>query len=410
MAKKNEVTLMWMCKTGKPTREGKPSKGWRRFPATYTVDENGIKVVNHGWVNDKGIKTEYPEGRYQLRRHVNGVPKYENIASQHPRDATVIAERARKAALGQKIADRSSRGLSVPTRKAAAAYVADLGAQQVSEAQQHARLVLKEFLPLCQSAPYVRFVTRDHLLAYHTALRKREQSARTIHNKDARVRSWLRWCGVDLKALRLPPKPSFEDPLPEIYTPSELTGILEAADPYMRIVIGLALKLGLREQEIQYAEWSDIDWHHSTFRVQGKKRLHWTFAVKDKAQRLLPIPTDLKAELKHWHKTRPDTQLIVGNENDRPEGHLLRKLKQLSVKADLHCKNCEGCARKPPECERWFLHKFRATFCTKMLRQTDPKTVMHLAGHSQLQTTLAYLSPASGEELQAHANAIDWTR
>jgi integrase len=204
----------------------------------------------------------------------------------------------------------------------------------------------------------------------------------------------------------LPPKPKYEETEPEIYTPGELKTILEAADDYMGIVIRMALMLGLREQEIMYAEWTDIDWHYATFRVQGKPNLG--FAVKDSAQRQIPIPDALLQMLTEWQKLRPETTLIVGNDKGQPEGHLLRKLKHLAHRAGLNCGVCAGCL-KNSECEQWFLHKFRATFCTLMLREADPATVMELAGHSNIETTMRYLAPASGEEMQAHANAIQWT-
>ena len=86
-----------------------------------------------------------------------------------------------------------------------------------------------------------------------------------------------------------------------------------------------------------YAEWSDIDWHHSVFRVQGKKRKKWKFDVKDYAQRDIPIPQEFITLLKEWQDKRERTTLIVGNNADEPEGHLLRKLKQLARRAGLNC-------------------------------------------------------------------------
>ena len=251
---------------------------------------------------------------------------------------------------------------------------------------------------------WVKNITRQHLLAFHKTLRERGCSPRTIANKDARLRSFLRFCGVDTSFL--PARPKYEETEAEIYTPSELRTILEAADDYMGIVIRLLLMLGLREQEVQFAEWSDIDWHYATFRVQGKPGLG--FAVKDYAQRLIPIPDELLQILAQRKELNPETTFIVGNDEGQPEGHLLRKLKQLARRASLNCGQCATCL-KSKECGRWFLHKFRATFCTRMLRQADPVTVMKMAGHSNIETTMRYLAPASGEAMQAHANAIKWT-
>jgi len=362
-----------------------------------------MEQARHGWVMNKRELKEYPQGRYVLRSYHEGKKVYQPIESGNPRDAVLALLRARREAVGSKV----KRNPLTFTKTAAEAYIKDCDSRQAFEAKEQARLVLDEFLalPMCRSVVHVRSIAREHIFAFHKALRERGMSPRTIANKDARVRSWLKFCGVDLSFL--PPKPKFEETLPTIYDPAEIKAILEAADPYMGIAIRLALMLGLREQEIMFAEWDDVDFHHATYRVQGKPGLG--FAVKDSAQRLIPIPTDLLARLTAWREQRPKTTLIVGNDEDKPEGHFLRKLKTLARKAGLNCGRCDGCLRKVPECEQWFLHKFRATFCTRMLRQTDAKTVQALAGHSDLNTTLSYLVPASGRELQAHANAINWT-
>jgi integrase len=241
---------------------------------------------------------------------------------------------------------------------------------------------------------------------YHKKLRAKGLSNRTIANKHLRLRSWLKFCGVDTSFM--PDVPKYEEPIPTIYTPEQVKGILESANEYMGIALRLALMLGLREQEIMYAEWSDIDWHHSVFRVQGKKRKKWKFDVKDYAQRDIPIPQEFITLLKEWQDKRERTTVIVGNDADEPEGHLLRKLKQLARRAGLNCGTCDPC-QKRKECEEWFLHRFRATFCTRMLRQTDPRTAQYLMGHSSLETTMAYLAIASSDAMQANANAIKWT-
>jgi hypothetical protein len=82
----------------------------------------------------------------------------------------------------------------------------------------------------------------------------------------------------------------FKVALPAIYTTEEIRAILQAADPYMRIVIEMGLKFGLREQELMYAEWTDLDWEQSAFRAQGKKC--WDFRVKDSEQREIPCASE----------------------------------------------------------------------------------------------------------------------
>lgn len=52
-----------------------------------------------------------------------------------------------------------------------------------------------------------------------------------------------------------------------------------------------------------------------------------------------------------------------------------------------------------------FLHKFRASYCTRIIAKTDIRTVMKLMGHSDLASTMRYLEPAKGEVMQNAVNA-----
>jgi len=72
----------------------------------------------------------------------------------------------------------------------------------------------------------------------------------------------------------------------------------------------------------------------------------------------------------------------------------------------LNCGQCQTC-REKNECERWFLHRFRATFATKCLQGgMDLVTVQRLLGHSDLKSTMRYLVPARGASVQARVNGI----
>jgi integrase len=168
----------------------------------------------------------------------------------------------------------------------------------------------------------------------------------------------------------------------------------------------MALKLGLREQELMFAEWTDVNWQDSTFRVQGKQ--HWEFKVKDSEQREVPIPADLLERLREWRRTRPKSKLIVGTASDKPNGHFLRALKRLAKREGLNCGSCGGC-RGTGDCQQWTLHKLRRTYATTLLRNgVDVRTVQAYAGHADMETTLRYLRPASAAEAQERINAIQW--
>jgi integrase len=395
MKKERALQLVWYCKT---------PRGWRRFPA---IMESPIRA-KRGFVIDGGEEVEYPEGRFEIVQYINRKRVYtriENVeaamklTSTDPRDAALALDRAKRHQRRVPVEDKAV------IKTAVKAYIADCKARKALEAAEQARHVLDEFVPIC-NVTYVRGITREHILKFHSALRKRGMSDRTVSNKHGRLKSFLLFCGVDVKKV-MPPAPKYEQGLPVIYSKAEIEAIREAADGTMRMVIDMAYKLGLREQELTFAEWTDIDWEHSAFRVQGKPRLG--FVVKDQAMRDIPIPSDLLASLKAWQETRKGTTLILGTTKKTPNTHLLRTLKRLAKRAGLNCGRCEGCAGNLGECEEWYLHRFRATYLTTLLRNgVDARTVQSYAGHSDLATTLKYLKPASTTEMQDKINAIAW--
>lgn len=86
--------------------------------------------------------------------------------------------------------------------------------------------------------------------------------------------------------------------------------------------------------------------------------------------------------------------------------HLLTACKRTARRAGLNCGQCGTC-REQQECERWFLHKFRATFATSCLQGgLDLVTVQRLLGHSDLKSTMRYLVPARGNAVQDKVNAV----
>jgi site-specific recombinase XerD len=75
--------------------------------------------------------------------------------------------------------------------------------------------------------------------------------------------------------------------------------------------------------------------------------------------------------------------------------------------AGLNCGTCDGCKSDLHECHHWWLHKFRSTYITKLLRGgVDLRTVMSLSGHSDLASVMRYLRPAEGHSLMAKVNAV----
>jgi integrase/recombinase XerD len=253
---------------------------------------------------------------------------------------------------------------------------------------------------------YLDEVTRDDVFSFHKSLRKRGCEDRTVANKHQRLISWLRFSGFDTSTL--PPKPRYEEELPTIYSRDEVSTLLADADERMGMVIRMGYLLGLRDQELQYAEFRDINWAENTYRVRGKPK--WNFRPKAWQQRDIPLFQDVGSELRSWQEKHPGESLILGTRNGTPDGKLLRALKRLARRSKLNCGRCDGCKRKIKECQEFTLHKLRRTFITAMLRNGfDLRTVQSWAGHRDIESTMRYLRPASAKEIQDKLRrTIEW--
>ena len=388
----------------------KTAEGWRRSPAARGA--NGRIKPGYASIDGKPVRVE--SFYYEVRYYENRQAQYES-AGTNATEAETRRRQIENQSTAKAVAE--SAGLKVEaadTRKtlkeAAKEYIEYTDGKQATEAAEQARNVTDEFMKIARRT-FVDEVTRGDVLKFHQALRKRGCSDRTVANKHARLKSWLLFAGHD--KCQLPPKPKYELQLPTVYTTDQISSILGAADPYMSIVILLALKCGLRDQEIAHLEWSSVDLHKKVLRVRANSR--FGFKVKDSEQREVPIPTDLLNELKVRKDANPNTTLVVGTESDTPNRKLLRTLKRLVSRNKLGCGHCEGCkaargSRKEwTGCSEWTLHKFRRTYATRILQAgSDVKTVQALMGHADLASTMRYLRPAESAGLQDLVNRVKW--
>jgi integrase len=227
-----------------------------------------------------------------------------------------------------------------------------------------------------------------------------------LANKHQRLISWLRFSKFDTG--NLPPKPRYEEKLPTIYSRDEISTLLANADARMSMVIRMGYLLGLRDQELQYAEFQDIDWSENTFRVSSKPQ--WSFMPKTWEQRDIPLFESLSKELKTWRDKNPGHSLILSTSGGNPDQKLLRSIKRLAKRARLSCGRCDGCNGKQKECKEFTLHKLRRTFITAMLRMGyDLRTVQAWAGHRDIQSTMRYLRPVNAKDIQEKTKRkVEW--
>lgn len=74
--------------------------------------------------------------------------------------------------------------------------------------------------------------------------------------------------------------------------------------------------------------------------------------------------------------------------------------------------DCKDIAKRAgAEPENYHPHKFRATYCTKLLQSgIDLKTVQKLMGHKTIESTMRYLAKAESKKVKAKVDAVQWKK
>ncbi len=388
--------LIRICKT---------PQGWRRYPAV--IGKNGR--VRPGYVSVGSQMEYFSVGRYEIRKFDGKKPVYipvgedatDALQALHKEKQLLAAKHLLADVPTVQLVEEPGRAVLAKQLQRCVTAAQDRGATVAAAAYQRCS---EEFL-LVTGKVYVDQITADDLTDYHKALRKRGMSDRTVHNHHMNVTSFLRFCGLDIKKLA-PRAPRYDKTMPEIYEDDELSTFFASLEKLEdRVFFELLLQTGPREQEVMYLEWPDIK---QTRTLHLRSKPQYNFKMKDHEERELPLSEPLYELLTQLHKKYPNSRLVFPTKNGKANTKLLQLVKRRARSAEVNCGTCDGCtARK--ECERWFLHKFRATYCTKLLRSgMDLRTVQQMMGHSDLASTMRYLRPAEHTRVQETVNQISW--
>ena len=236
-------------------------------------------------------------------------------------------------------------------------------------------------------------IDRRDMLKFHAFLRDdKEQAPRSCWNKFATVMSFLKANGIR-GLVGKNDWPRFTEEEPEIYEREELGKLVAACDAEERLWYEFFLMTGMREQEVMYTYWSDVNFAACTVRVSHKPDRGWT--PKAYKEREIPIPTKLVRSLKAW-KAKADTtcSLVFPTAGCNPKLDFLDGLKAVAERAKLNK-------------EDFWLHKFRATFATWSLwAGVDLRTVQQWLGHSDMESTMRYLKPSRSQHVRDKVNEI----
>jgi integrase/recombinase XerD len=236
-------------------------------------------------------------------------------------------------------------------------------------------------------------IDRRDLLKFHAFLRdNKEQAPRSCWNKFATVMSFLKAQGIR-GLVGKNDWPRFTEEEPEIYEQEELDKLFSKCDAEERLWYEFFLMTGMREQEVMYCYWSDVNFAASTVRVSHKPDRGWT--SKAYKEREIPIPSKLAKSLKAW-KAKSDNacSLVFPTAGCNPKLDFLDGLKAIAERAKLNKEN-------------FWLHKFRATFATWSLwAGVDLRTVQQWLGHSDMESTMRYLKPSRSQHVRDKVNEI----
>jgi integrase len=242
---------------------------------------------------------------------------------------------------------------------------------------------LREAKRICYAAvPFLTDDPRPGVLAYLTKRKADGVEPRTLENERVRLGAFYRSTGVKLDI----PRFKFVLCKPEVYTQDELTAIFAKAHGRDYWLFKTALQSGLRLQELMFLEYDNL----LDAGIQVTSHDGWT--PKDSEERVVKVPQSLITSLRNLN--RIGGNLVFPTKRGTVQNKMLRGLKRTAKRAGLD----------PAKC---WMHKFRANFCTTLLRAgVSLQDVMHQMGHSNVKSTMRYMALLEGADLQTKIEAV----
>jgi integrase/recombinase XerD len=281
-----------------------------------------------------------------------------------------------------------------------AAFLEDVRLKLAASKKSHGRhntvgcysTALAYFLESC-TKQYPEDIDRHDLLVFSAYLAsEKEQGPRSTYNKFQIVMSFLKAQGIH-KLVCKNDWPKYTEAEPETYEQEDLDKLFAACDAQEKLWFEFFLMTGMREQEVIFCYWSDVNFAASTVRVTYKPDRQWT--PKAYKEREIPIPEKLCVSLKaKKEKSASGCNLVFPTSGCKPKFDFLDCLKGIVRRAGL------------PE-ENFWLHKFRSTFATHSLHSgIDVRTVQSWLGHSDIESTMRYLKPSRSKQTRDKVNLI----
>jgi integrase/recombinase XerD len=295
-------------------------------------------------------KPEYhPEGAYyiswyegnRLKRLSVGNDAGAASARRH-RQEQILASRA----LGITVVDGKKDGRLLVN--AAADYLEEIGEQKKALTHTSYTTAINHFLASC-SKQTLEEIDRADLLAYIVFLSKRGMAAYSIHNRFSCVVSFLKAQGIT-GLVKKNDWPDFVQEEPEVYEREDLEKFFAVCEANEHLWFQFFLMTGMREQEVMYCSWRNVNFAQNTVAVKHNPEHYWT--PKAYREREIPVPQRLMDELKKWRlQKRAGCDLLFPTKGCKPQARFFQSCKLVAERARLNP-------------DQFWLHKFRATFAT----------------------------------------------
>ncbi|MGA7078596.1 MAG: phage integrase SAM-like domain-containing protein [Terriglobales bacterium] len=254
------------------TKRVQTPHGWRY--CTVVLSANGR--VKPDVVIFNGKQETHKEGAYYLEWR-EGAKRVRLSVGKDPADAS--ARRQRKEAELNAV----NNGVSVVPdgqngHRSVAAAVADFldETKLTKKPKTHAAYstALAYFVESCHKLN-LEEIERKDLLKFSAFLRdEKEQAPRSVYNKFENVMSFLKAQGIR-GLVGKNDWPRYTEEEPEVYEQEELNKLFAKCDAEERLWYEFFLMTGMREQEVMYTYWSDVNLTASAvLRLESEVRWH----------------------------------------------------------------------------------------------------------------------------------------
>jgi integrase/recombinase XerD len=361
-----------------------------------SVVESANGRIKPDWVVVDGQEEKHPEGAYYIEWREGGKRSRLSVGKDA---AQAQARRLRKRAELNAVAkgvtvvpDSAESTDGRPLAEAMATYLEEVALTKKPKTLAAYTTALGYFAESCHRLS-VEHIVRADMLKFAAFLRdKKNQAPRSVYNKFENVMTFLKWTGVR-NIVNKGDWPRFTEEEPEVYEKDDIEKLMAVSDTQEKLWWDFFLMTGMREQEVMYTMWRDVNLEQRTISVKWKPEYTWT--PKQYKEREIPVPAKLINALKHAKtKATRGCPLVFPTAGCKPKFDFLDCLKAVAKRAKL-------------DESEFYLHKFRATFATWHLwAGIDLRTVQLYMGHTDIESTMRYLKPSRS---QATRDKVDAT-